>query len=647
MKKFRLITALVLVLLMTVGNPLTAVAASWDVTDSDGVFNAFATDTDAEVIINMQNDINMDTGLVANEGQNYVINGNGNTISDVILSGEGSVDINADVTGEENYAALEVYGQTDVSVTGDVTGEYSGIYAGEGSTVTVEGDVTAEDGAAISAYGSDVTVTGDVTGEYAGIYADEGSTVTVEGNVTSNEGSAIVTFAPSEETPEETPEEAPEAAVVTVDGNVTANNGTAIHAMDGTVEVTGDVSGFTGISASGDAVVNVTGDVSGIDAANSEMNLIGIAIEAYESAKITVDGNVSGGDGYLTEEEMQNPEGYSDGGTAIFAAGEAVVTVTGDVAGGDSMGTFSYGGTGINATEEATVTVEGNVTGGDAIADPAVAAKAEEVIIDAEGNTESYYPWVSKGGNAVVANYGATVTVGGNVTGGSTNGDHGNGGHGIELQNHTMGEEEWLATGSVTVKGTVSGGAGSANGKGGAAVYYSTMYGYLPGEDLEEILNTPAKDLTDNQINILSQALNKLMMNGDLTDEEFSEYLSEIANQLTEDMTEEELVLLQVELFQKIISKEASDLDSLVEEFPEYAKVTVGTLSDKNGPAVNSDAGVESAEQYAKTNVTETAPSTGSNPKTGDDFNGMLLVTLMALSLLGVGVLLTQRKRFV
>ena len=64
MKKFRFILALILVLTMVLSTPLMALAKSWDVTDSAGVENAFATDTDDEVIINMQNDIVMENSVV-------------------------------------------------------------------------------------------------------------------------------------------------------------------------------------------------------------------------------------------------------------------------------------------------------------------------------------------------------------------------------------------------------------------------------------------------------------------------------------------------------------------------------------------------------------------------------------------------------
>ena len=124
MKKFRFILALVLVLTMVLSTPLMAMAATHEAYGSDDIYNAFETDTDDEVIINMKNDIVMDYGdtLYSNEGQNYTINGNGNTLSDVVIDGAGNVAIDADITSENNYAALIVGGEANVTVTGDVTG---------------------------------------------------------------------------------------------------------------------------------------------------------------------------------------------------------------------------------------------------------------------------------------------------------------------------------------------------------------------------------------------------------------------------------------------------------------------------------------------------------------------------------------------
>lgn len=122
MKKIRFVLTLVLALAMAVGAPLTALAAEWDVSTSKDVEDVFAADTDAEVILNMQNDIVMNNGLYANEGQTYTFNGNGNTISDVILGGSGTVEINGDVAGTDYFAALETYDEVTVTVNGNVTG---------------------------------------------------------------------------------------------------------------------------------------------------------------------------------------------------------------------------------------------------------------------------------------------------------------------------------------------------------------------------------------------------------------------------------------------------------------------------------------------------------------------------------------------
>ena len=53
------------------GVPISVIAAEWDAYTSDDVSNAFATDTDEQVTINLKDNIAMDTGLTANEGQSY------------------------------------------------------------------------------------------------------------------------------------------------------------------------------------------------------------------------------------------------------------------------------------------------------------------------------------------------------------------------------------------------------------------------------------------------------------------------------------------------------------------------------------------------------------------------------------------------
>ena len=145
MKRFRVTIAMLLAVLLIAGMPVSVVAKEWNAKNSDDVENAFATDTDAEVVINLENDIKMDrnTVLDAKENQKYTINGNGNTIADVNLQGSGDVVIEADVESNRNVNALYTDGEVTVTVNGSITSSNGGVAANGDSSVTVTGDVTA------------------------------------------------------------------------------------------------------------------------------------------------------------------------------------------------------------------------------------------------------------------------------------------------------------------------------------------------------------------------------------------------------------------------------------------------------------------------------------------------------------------------
>lgn len=72
-------------------------------------------------------------------------------------------------------------------------------------------------------------------------------------------------------------------------------------------------------------------------------------IYAKHNSVVTVDGNVSGGDGDQGEVDFENPSDYSDGGKGISASSKATVTVTGDA---------------VNAQDASKVTVGGQVKSG-------------------------------------------------------------------------------------------------------------------------------------------------------------------------------------------------------------------------------------------------------------------------------------------
>ena len=523
MKKFRFILALVLVLTMVLSTPLMALAKSWDVTDSAGVENAFATDTDDEVIINMQNDIVMENSVVANEGQNYTINGNGNTIADVMIGGEGSVEINADVTSEVNSVAMEVYDAASVTVNGDVTGKSGN-----------PDDVDYSDPRAYS--------DGD-----AGVYAYDQAEITVNGDVTGGNG-----------------------------------YGTYGYAGDG--------------------------------------------VYAEDEAKVTVNGNVTGGS---TNGDMGNGGYgvYADGASDYDGYGEFVsvipsVTVGGDVTGGNA--TNGTAGDGVFADDLAKVEVDGSVTGGDATSGQA--------------------------GAGIYTTNDSIITVGGDVTGGTAT-DDGESGNGIYADfngYYWEGNEEGIEQGSVTVKGTVSG------GEGAASIFfpvYEEDVEYIQDvmeevenldfeANLEAALEKDPADYTedDEDLMYLEMALEIMMRNGDLTPEEVNAFFEGTSSL----ESVEEIVAFAQEFIKEQMTGEMDPMKlALSNTGYTYSNITVGAVSKENGPAYGSNAGEKYAQAVADIYVEEVGIAT---PNTGDSFNPMLVLAVALVSLMGTAALVFKKK---
>lgn len=533
MKKFRFILALVLVLTMVLSTPLMVFAKSWDVTDSAGVENAFATDTDDEVIINMQNDIVMENGVAANEGQNYTINGNGNTISNVYIGGAGSVEVNADVTNEDNYAAMEVSGDASVTVNGDVDG---GLVAYNSTNVTVNGDVTGESGNP-----------DDVDYSDPWNFSDGGDAVSAD-----------------------------DKAEVTVNGDVTGGD------AYGTYGYAGD-----GVDAGGEAKVTVNGNVTGG------------SVTADPEVEVGSDED-SSGDIYY---------GESVAGAGVEINGEAAVIVTGDVTGGSTNGDMGNGGEGIYAENTATVEVGGNVTGGDTTNGTAGAG------IYTENATQ--------------------ITVGGDVTGGAAT-DGGESAPGIVAESYgdyREDNEEGVEQGTVTVEGTVSGGDGAASIYFNAPEELGEILEQLP--DAEELTEKDPAEFADIDYFALEGTLMAMMENGDLTEEELEKYQEEFENINSQ---EEYIAFIQQIIKDEMV--QTVNLKELLVENMDYSLITVGSVSEKNGPAYGSPAGEEFAKLMAEKHVTETAVT----PNTGDGFNPMMVLAVALVSLMGVAALVFKKK---
>ena len=555
MSVFRRVFSLILVLALLSSVSLSAMAASFDAADAAQMKDAFNySGTDPEVNINVTANIDMNgDNLTAQEGKTYNISTqNDNTLNEVKINGSGTVNIGTDITGEDR-AALYVYGDATVTVTGDITSQYDGVHAGNNSNVTVTGDidaghwgvdasggtvtvngnveagsygveayndstvkvtggiiagsdgvdargtskVTVGDGITATGKGviandsSKVTVTGTVDARYEGVYTMENGTVDVIGNVISVKN-GVKAYGSSE---------------ITVTNGIDAGEDGVYAEGTGTVTVTGGIKAESdGVDANGSSKVTVTGDIKGgsdgvyatedctVDVTgNIEGGKDGI--RAYERSKVTVNGNVSGSDGDRAKVDFDDPRSYSDGGDGISTSEKAVVTVTGDVRGGTGYGTGADGGDALSADGNASVTVGGSVIGGSVMAKPETKSR------------------ISTGGSGVKMGGTATVKVGGDVLGGSTNGNRGKGGYGVYLE-----MQEGDEPGSLTVGGQVKSGTGGEDGKS-----YGDLY-FKPGSQNFENLKLPVisvgafdtvdgKNLTPEQLDailthILSAGLN-------------------------------------------------------------------------------------------------------------------------------------------
>ena len=519
MSVFRRVFSLILVLALLSTVSLSALAAEFDAADAAQMEEAFNySGEDSQVNINVTANIDMNGGnLTAAECKTYnVTTQNDSTLNEVKINGSGTVNIGTDITGEDR-AALYVYGDATVTVTGDITSQYDGVHAGNNSNVTVTGDIDA-DHWGVDASGGTVTVNGNVKAGSYGVEAYNDSTVKVTGGIIAGSdgvdargtskvtvgdgitatGKGVIANGSSNVTVTGTVDAGyegvytMESGTVDVIGNVISDkNGVEAHGSSeitvtngidagedgvyaegtGTVTVTGGIKAESdGVDANRSSKVTVTGDIKGgsdgvyatddctVDVTgNIEGGKDGL--RAYESSTVTVNGNVSGSDGDRVKVDFDDPRSYSDGGGGISASEKAVVTVTGNVRGGTGYGTRADGGDALSAAGNASVTVGGSVIGGSVTAKP-----------ETEGS-------ISRGGFGVVMEGTATVKVGGGVLGGSTNGNRGEGGCGVYL---AMAEGD--EPGSLTVGGQVKSGTGGEDGKS-----YGDLYFKLGFNDFENL----------------------------------------------------------------------------------------------------------------------------------------------------------------
>jgi len=320
-------------------------ASSWEAANNNA---------DTSNTFNMTNDIDIGGQMLeANAGKIYVVNGSGNTISNVsITAGDGSysgtVLINADVEGT-TQSALYVAGDTDVQVTGDVSGENfavviandnahiniqgdvstqnQGIVANGDSFVYVNGDITLEDigpnNQAIVANDSSVWVNGNVDSGELGVMAVNG-TVQIAGNLTDAGGSGLN-----------------EGSSLGVSGNYISDMDTPIY-NDGTTDY------YSNIGIDSDSSLTIGGNLQVHDIAlgnDSSLQVGGTVTVEYGSIGFAQD---TGDDSTLQAENF-----YGD----LSVSGNTGVTITGNHTGN------------LQVHDSGSVTINGNATGDSTIVD--------------------------------------------------------------------------------------------------------------------------------------------------------------------------------------------------------------------------------------------------------------------------------------
>ena len=212
MKRFLcLILSFLMVLSML---PAQALAATFTVDSRSDMASSWEEanrNQDSSNTFNMTQDIDMGSQqLNTQSGKTYTINGKGHTISNVDINGmdaqQETVNINASIKSED-HTALEVTGNVDVNVTGNVSNvsNSSGdsnehvIVMGNGADVSITGNVTSEEGGIQAKNAEKLLITGSVKLESENgvdplnhVLDVKDTSVLITGSVTSEEGGLAV-----------------------------------------------------------------------------------------------------------------------------------------------------------------------------------------------------------------------------------------------------------------------------------------------------------------------------------------------------------------------------------------------------------------------------------------------------------------------
>lgn len=345
----------------------------------------------------VRHDLTMTGDLELTEDGEYLISGDVDNYGGVIASWGASVTVEGNVTGYES--AVNAYDESEVHVTGDVTGGYMATYGdivdSDGYAVYATGDATVKvDGSASSCGTGVVTMDQVYTGDQQTVFHDDGSyEIHTQSIFDVN------------------------TADVFVEGDVTAEDDIGLNLSgESTVTVGGNVSGYDGMFLSDKVTVDVAGNVTGTEGAGiytSNSIRSDETIDLYDENDVWIGISPESEDTEYVNQVKVNVGGDVTGGFAgIDARGASEISVGGNVSGG-SDGT----GAAVLAEGQVTVDIGGDVTSDGwagvqvlpAWSDDASVLYDSDVKIRVDGNIETSCA-------ALDVNAAAEITVAGNVT---------------------------------------------------------------------------------------------------------------------------------------------------------------------------------------------------------------------------------------
>lgn len=218
----------------------------------------------------------------------------------------GQIIVNGDVNGPVGAEALGEGSQ--LTITGNIKGTYThGVKVSQGGEITVHGKVTSTIQDGVYAEQGEIVVQGDVEGQQNGASVSKNGHIHITGNVTGLGGSGVY---------------AKNGGTAVIDGDVTGWKGSGAYCVQGEITVNGNAMGSdSGVKA---GIKNSTITVKGDVIANSS-NSVGAEIANYGlvsstgevSGKIIIDGEIQTKGVYIRINDVDKDEESKDAESSL------------------------------------------------------------------------------------------------------------------------------------------------------------------------------------------------------------------------------------------------------------------------------------------------------------------------------------------